>query len=141
VYNLALDQLNITTTEEVERARECYTRLTSSVVTPSSMEEAVLNCEQFEEYLSPPLNNVDTSSAVEIKSFTDIHNVTVSLKVTVAEKHSTLMKLIELYTEVTTLNAAQSKPLWPALMEFPTMIDKNAMLDEELGDEYVYWAN
>ena len=57
------------------------------------------------------------------------------------DKHHTLMKLIELYTEITALNAQQSKPLWPALMEFPNLIDKNAMPDEVIGDEYIYWAS
>ena len=139
MYNLALDQLNITTTDEVERARECHARLTSSELkksTPTSVEVEMLNCGQFSDFLTLPVEPV-----AETQTFTDILNNTVTLTVTNTDKHHTLMKLIELYTEITALNAQQSKPLWPALMEFPNLIDKNAMLDEVIGDEYIYWAS
>lgn len=49
--------------------------------------------------------------------------------------------LYRLYDALLDLQKHQSKPLWPALIEFPTAIDKTAMEDEVEGDEYIYWAN
>ena len=104
VYNLALDQLNITTTDEVERARECHARLTSSELkksTPTSVEVEMLNCGQFSDFLTLPVEPV-----AETQTFADIlNNTTVTLTVKNTDKHHTLMKLIELYTEITALNA------------------------------------
>lgn len=49
--------------------------------------------------------------------------------------------LYALYDALLDLQTHQSKPLWPALIEFPTAIDKTAVEDEVEGDEYIYWAN
>ena len=39
------------------------------------------------------------------------------------------------------LDAEQSPPLWPSLIEMPLLIDKTSNSQECPGDEYVYWAN
>ena len=73
VYNLALDQLNITTTtDEVERARECHARLTYSELkksTPTSVEVEMLNCGQFSDFLTLPVEPVaETQTFSTIRS-------------------------------------------------------------------------
>jgi len=48
----------------------------------------------------------------------------------------------ELKRELARIDAEQSKPIWPALLEAPIWIDKT--LDQPVDptrDEYVYWAN
>jgi len=46
-----------------------------------------------------------------------------------------------LLAQLATLDAQQSKPLWPSLLEAAVAIDHPLSLPDSPDDEYVYWAN
>ena len=49
--------------------------------------------------------------------------------------------LRRVYFALSDMDAAQAPPAWPAASETPCMVDKDVNQKQELGDEYVYWAN
>ena len=51
------------------------------------------------------------------------------------------MKVAELAAELATIDAEQAKPLWPALIEVPVLIDKPMGRPVLATDEYIYWSN
>ena len=50
-------------------------------------------------------------------------------------------KLGQMLTELTKIDAQQSKPLWPSLLEGPIAIDHPMDVADRPDDEYVYWSN
>ena len=56
----------------------------------------------------------------------------------VSDKALMISKVFQLLEK---LDAEQSPPLWPSLIEMPLLIDKTSNSQECTGDEYVYWAN
>jgi len=50
-------------------------------------------------------------------------------------------KLGQMLTELTKIDAQQSKPLWPSLLEGPIAIDHPLDVADRPDDEYVYWSN
>ena len=50
-------------------------------------------------------------------------------------------KVAELATELAAIDAEQAKPLWPALIEVPVLIDKPMGRPVMATDEYIYWSN
>ena len=51
------------------------------------------------------------------------------------------IKLAELRAALAVHNAEQAEPLWPSQASFPINIDKDLTVQDELGDEYIYWSN
>jgi len=51
------------------------------------------------------------------------------------------MKVAELATELAAIDAEQAKPLWPALIEVPVLIDKPMGRPVLATDDYIYWSN
>ena len=54
---------------------------------------------------------------------------------------STPDKVAELAAALAKINAEQAKPLWPALIEVPVLIDKPLGRPVAKTDEYIYWSN
>jgi arylsulfatase A-like enzyme len=50
-------------------------------------------------------------------------------------------KAAELAAALAKIDAEQSKPLWPALIEVPVLIDKPLGRPVAKTDEYIYWSN
>jgi arylsulfatase A-like enzyme len=50
-------------------------------------------------------------------------------------------KAEELYGLLMKIDADQAKPLWPALIEAPVLIDKPLGRPITADDEFVYWSN
>jgi len=50
-------------------------------------------------------------------------------------------RLAEVKAALDKLDGEQSKPLWPALIEFPIAIDHTLEEPVKKGDEYIYWSN
>ena len=50
-------------------------------------------------------------------------------------------KAAELAAVLAKIDAEQSKPLWPALIEVPVLIDKPLGQKMAETDEYIYWSN
>jgi arylsulfatase A-like enzyme len=50
-------------------------------------------------------------------------------------------KAAELAKTLAGIDAEQSKPLWPALIEAPVLIDKPMGRPVNASDEYIYWSN
>jgi arylsulfatase A-like enzyme len=50
-------------------------------------------------------------------------------------------KVAELAAALAKINAEQAKPLWPALIEVPVLIDKPLGRPVAKTDEYIYWSN
>jgi arylsulfatase A-like enzyme len=50
-------------------------------------------------------------------------------------------KVAELAKTLAGIDAEQAKPLWPALIEAPVLIDKPMGRPVKASDEYIYWSN
>ena len=50
-------------------------------------------------------------------------------------------KVAELAAELAAIDREQAKPLWPALIEVPVLIDKPLGRPMMAADEYIYWSN
>ena len=50
-------------------------------------------------------------------------------------------RLNEMLIQLAAVNAQQSKPLWPSLLEAPVVIDHPLDVPDSPGDEYIYWSN
>jgi arylsulfatase A-like enzyme len=50
-------------------------------------------------------------------------------------------KVAELQSALASVDAEQSKPLWPTLLEAPVRIDRPSGTPVVKGEEYIYWAN
>jgi hypothetical protein len=61
----------------------------------------------------------------------------------VSKESELLSSLLFLYQQLRLVDARQSKPSWPALVELPICIDKPQLEDDicTLKDEYIIWAN
>jgi len=50
-------------------------------------------------------------------------------------------KVAELAAELAAIDREQAKPLWPALIEVPVLIDKPLGRPMMAADDYIYWSN
>ena len=94
----------------------------------------------FFNLLMDPLEKTNIAEQLNIRTVFDMRKF-VSDEAKLKDSSSDATIASKLFQLLEKLDAEQSPPLWPSLIEMPLLIDKTSNSQECPGDEYVYWAN